>query len=39
MINHLYNAGLTTDGIIWLIMMGAMGLIWVYSLYRGKKRT
>jgi hypothetical protein len=25
---HLYDAGLTTDGIIWLCMMAVVGLAW-----------
>jgi hypothetical protein len=29
MINHLYNAGLTTDGIIFLCMLAVVGLAWV----------
>ena len=28
MIDHLYNAGLTTDGIIWLSMLAVVGLAW-----------
>jgi hypothetical protein len=29
MINHLYSAGLTTDGIIFLCMLAVVGLAWV----------
>ena len=28
MIDHLYNAGLTTDGIIFLCMLAVVGLAW-----------
>jgi len=31
MINHLYDAGLTTDGIILLSMLAVVGLAWVGS--------
>jgi hypothetical protein len=29
MIDHLYNAGLTTDGIIFLCMLAVCALAWV----------